>query len=71
MKPEPLKNKSEEMYVANEDKDVIYFRKENVASAVEWLKEEIDRIRCDNSECFSNILEIINEAFADVVEEEK
>ena len=44
MKAEPLKDKSEEMYMADEDKDVIYFRKEDVVAAVEWLKKQIEGI---------------------------
>jgi len=79
MKPEPLKETYEEYIgeirvepLKNKIVGSVFFYYEDVKGAVEWLKERIDEIRPDESdEFFSDILDAINEAFEDVIKEEK
>jgi len=72
MEPEPLKGKRDPTQWKGS-----YFGEEDVASAVEWLKNKLTQ---DKKFCIkmgftarvrANINKVIDEAFADVVEEEE
>jgi hypothetical protein len=68
MKPEPLKGKAHESLQRGEQ-PCFYFP--DVASAVEWLKQELmkdDSIPyCPECEQLEDLFDLIDEAFADVV----
>lgn len=72
MKPEPLKNKAKRGFTYGEDN----FDKKDIYSAVDWLKKQIDIWNGDLRifvipllpEAVVKIHQLIDEAFADVVE---
>lgn len=66
MKPEPLKGKNPLILMCGETKQE-WIKKEQVKSAVEWLRKQ-GQCNCSiNYICYS--CSIINEAFEDVMEE--
>ena len=78
MKPEPLKNKKV-TFVDGKYQGMHFFWKDSVASAVEWLKQEIEQESlypcgfdktCDRP-TKEDILELIDQAFEDVMRNEK
>lgn len=73
MKPEPLKNK-EFLVLANRKciKRIEGFEKEDIKSAVEWLKKEVCRCKTmvgEGKKCYA--CRNINKAFEDVIKEGK
>ena len=72
MKPEPLKGKGRE-FKDLETYDIVLntvlFRKHEIKSAVEWLKEQINIKKAGEAETIiiMNVLSKIDEAFEDVV----
>ena len=63
MKPEPLKGKAYKKSRGILD----FYREEDIKSAVEWLKEELRKVGCNNPV----YNKIIDEAFHDVTKVKK
>ena len=71
MKPEPLKDQKNPVV---EGQSYSYlFRKEDIKSAVEWLKKQFKRNKSgtDNPFCNTYIEKKINKAFEDVVNQKQ
>ena len=64
MKPEPLKDKLRTMAKGRRRGRLKYFAKDNVKSAVEWLKEWTNDNLSDGQKKYT--LEAIDKAFEDV-----
>ncbi len=74
MKPQPLTGKAVKIYFENRGED--YFSKEDVGSAVNWLKGKLENESRSNVKGgedlrypvdFYKIMRLIDEAFADVM----
>jgi hypothetical protein len=65
IRPKPLKDAR---WTINKDTDEFMFQEKDVASAVEWLKEEIyERRQVSHPISNNELYELIDKAFEDVV----
>lgn len=66
--PQPLKDEIFNCPCNNSECHEKVFYEKKVAAAVEWLKQEIDKMADSGGDVFyGDIMDIIDEAFSDVV----